>query len=198
MYPIGYYHTLSNAEAHARSSMPLALPTFPHVHIPMHFPNATHHALPPMGGYHHYPLMNTPHFAMPPLIHPSIPTYPTFPIPPTHDSVHTPTLPSPFPDFAASSNQQYIAPPTLIYIKEDNALKLPTCPKDPKDFPTYEMKVRASLHKFNIHHLLDDYATTNDANKDISAKLASALLLSYKNKHIKWFMGSDLKQYEER
>ena len=143
--------------------------------------------------------MNTPHFAVPPPFHPSFPTtYPTFPIHPMHDPVHAPTLPSPFPDLATSSNQQYFAPPTSIYIKEDNALKLPTCPEDAKDFPTYKMKVRASLCKFNMHHLLDDHITTNEANKDISAKLASALLLSFKNKHIKWFMGSDSKQYKER
>ena len=108
-----------------------------------------------------------------------------------------PTLPIPSPDITTSTNQPYFVPPTSIYIKEDNALKLPTCPKDPKDFPMYEMKIRASLCKFNMHHLLDDNATTNEANQDISAKLVSGLLLSFKNKHIKWFMESDSKQYQE-
>ena len=53
-----------------------------------------------------------------------------------------------------------------------------------KDFPMYEMKIKASLHKFNMHHLLDNNAMTkNEANQDISAKPTSALLLSLKNKH---------------
>ena len=60
------------------------------------------------------------------------------------------------------------------------------------------MKIRASLQKFNMHHLLDDDAmTTTKTNREISAKLASALMLLFKNKHIKWFMGSDSKQYKE-
>jgi hypothetical protein len=49
--------------------------------------------------------------------------------------------------------------PMAVYVKEDNTLKLQSCPDDPKDFLAYEKKVRASLHKFNMHHLLDDGTT---------------------------------------
>jgi uncharacterized protein (DUF1330 family) len=77
-------------------------------------------------------------------------------------------------------------------------LKLPTCPEDPKDFPAYEKKVRASLQKFNMHHLLDDGTVTTEDNCEASAKIASALMLSFKTKHIKWFMGSKSTEYEDR
>ena len=84
-------------------------------------------------------MIHTPYYAMPPPINhfvPPIPPYPTFTHPTTHEVTHTPTLPVPSSDIPTSTNQPYFVPLTSIYIKEDNALKLPTCPKDPKDFPT--------------------------------------------------------------
>jgi hypothetical protein len=77
-------------------------------------------------------------------------------------------------------------------------LKLQTCPEDPKDFPAYEKKVHASLWKFNMHHLLDDGTMTTADNHDVSTKLASALMLLFKTKHIIWFMGSKSTEYKDR
>jgi predicted HTH transcriptional regulator len=85
-----------------------------------------------------------------------------------------------------------------MYVKEEKTLKLQACPANPKDFPVYEKKVRAALQKIDMHHLLDHNVTTTEANHDASAKLASALLLSFSKEHMKWFMGAEGEQYEER
>ena len=86
-----------------------------------------------------------------------------------------------------------------VYIKEDSMLKFQPCPNNPKDFPAYyEKKVHAFLQKFNMHHLLDNgTVTTDDTNCEVSAKLASTLMLSFKTKHIKWFMGSKSAEYKD-
>jgi hypothetical protein len=116
----------------------------------------------------------------------------------TSYQAHTdPHIASP-PPAIVSPNQHTTIQPTTVYLKEDSTLKLQPCPEDPKDFPAYEKKVRASLRKFNMHHLLDDGTVTTEDNRDVSAKLASALMLSFKTKHIKWFMGSKSTEYEDR
>jgi hypothetical protein len=116
-----------------------------------------------------------------------------FPPPTTPYQAHTDLhIVSP-PPAIVSLTQPTTINPTTVYLKVDSMLKLQPCPEDPKDFPAYEKKVRASLRKFNMHHLLDDGTVTTDDNCDVSVKLASALMLSFKTKHIKWFMG----EYED-
>ena len=134
MYPIGYFRTFSEAEAHTRTSIFPPSHTFIPNYVLMHIPDTTHHAVPPMGGYHHYPMIHTPLYAMPPPFNhfvPYIPTYPTFTYPATHEVAHMPTFPIPSLDIITSTNKPYFVPLTSIYIKEDNTLKLPTCPEDP-------------------------------------------------------------------
>jgi hypothetical protein len=87
--------------------------------------------------------------------------------------------------------------PATVYVKEDKTLKLQACPADPKDFPACEKKVRPALRKFNMHHLLDDDTIATEENHKASAKLGTFLLLSFNKEHMKWFMGTEGKQYEE-
>jgi hypothetical protein len=113
-----------------------------------------------------------------------------YPPPMTPYQAHTDLHVASTPQAIVSPNQPTTIQPTTVYLKEDSTLKLPTCPEDPKDFPAYEKKVRASLPKLNMHHLLDNGTMTTEANCEFSAKIASALMLSFKTKHIKWFMGT--------
>jgi hypothetical protein len=161
-YPIAQFRTYAEAEDFSHTT--IYPPYFRHhQHAPTYNMPMFNSPGPHMGGP--TPVPNNFHYNQPwpPLPETCLPNLAfTQPPPTTPYQVHTDPHVAPTPSVIVSPNQPTPIHPMTVYLKEDSTLKPPTCPEDPKDFPAYEKKVRASLQKINMHHLLDDGTMTTE------------------------------------
>jgi hypothetical protein len=207
-YPIREFRTYADAEEFTRVNIapppgPGSEPFYPNFMgggphpwpPPMPVTPYMHHMGYPMG-IHPPPSMYQPYitppqvFAYPPAAPPTYAPPTSIPDPLTHVPTHIGT-----PDTTSGPNT------TPVYIlKENNPkledLKLPKCPEEASEFPTWEKKMAAILGKYNMHCCLIQDATTSESNKKESQAFAQALVQALPSSLLKNFMDSDSQYYD--